>query len=147
MKPAGYVWQEFYEAAILETDDGKLVQRIRVAKAAIDSRLEVLQLDHGGTPEERQTIADALAGLNVLRSELERRTHDADSSNAKRSMQDSHSKLTCALCDKPLTLLPRDTTTDEHGKSVHPKCYLKKLTERKSKSPSAGGQNQSRPAD
>lgn len=76
MKPAGYDWQDFYEAAILETDDGKLVQRVREAKAAIDSRLEVLQLDHGGTPEERQAIVDALAGLNVLRSELETRIHE-----------------------------------------------------------------------
>jgi hypothetical protein len=29
-------------------------------------------MDHGGTPEERQAISDALAGLNVLRRELEK---------------------------------------------------------------------------
>ena len=62
-----YVWQESYQAAILETDDMKLPQRLQVAKAAIDDRLHDLQLDHGGTPEERQAITDALGGLNVLR--------------------------------------------------------------------------------
>jgi hypothetical protein len=64
-----YVWEGLYEAAILETDDAKLPQRLRSAKAAIDVRLQEIQLDHGGTPEERQAIADALAGLIVLRRE------------------------------------------------------------------------------
>jgi hypothetical protein len=79
---ADYVWEGLYEAAILETDDGKLRQRIQAAKGAIDLRLHEMQLDHGGTPEERQAITDALSGLNVLRGELERRSHDAGSSNA-----------------------------------------------------------------
>lgn len=127
-------WQKFYMAAVLETDDGKVPQRVREAKAAIDARLEVLQLDHGGTPEERQAIADALAGLNALRSERLTRAHNAGSSGA---MQDSHPKLSCSLCNQPLTLAPTDTTTDEHGKPVHPECYLKNLTGRKSGSPSA----------
>ena len=61
------LWQELYEAAILETDLGKMQPRVYAAKAAIDARLHELQLDHGGTPEERQAISDALAGLNVLR--------------------------------------------------------------------------------
>ena len=77
-----YVWQESYQAAILETDDKKLPNYLRAAKAAIDNRLHELQLDHGGTPEERQAITDALGGLNVLRRELEIRSHDAGSSNA-----------------------------------------------------------------
>jgi hypothetical protein len=63
-------------AAVLETDDKKMVEHIRVAKGAIDARLHELQLDHGGTPEERQAITDALGGLQVLRRELERRYHD-----------------------------------------------------------------------
>jgi hypothetical protein len=61
------VWIEPYKAAILETDSTKLPNRIRTAKAAIDDRLHELQLHHGGTPEERQAISDALANLNVLR--------------------------------------------------------------------------------
>ena len=70
-----YVWEEVYAAAILETDDRKLPNRVQEAKAAIDRRLHELQLDHGGTPEERQAIGDALAGLNVLRRESEIRSH------------------------------------------------------------------------
>jgi hypothetical protein len=124
----GYDWEEFYMAAVLETDDGKLSHRVREAKAAIDSRLEVLQLDHGGTPEERKAIADALVGLTALRSERLTRAHNAG----------SHPKLSCSLCDEPLTLLPTDTTTDEHGKPVHPECYLENLTGRNSGSPPAG---------
>ncbi len=36
---AHYVWEESYKAAILETDDKKLQNRIQAAKAAIDNRL------------------------------------------------------------------------------------------------------------
>jgi hypothetical protein len=67
-----YVWHDLYKSAMLETDRGKLQQRIHAAKAAIDDRLQELLMDHGGTPEERQAISDALAGLNVIGRELER---------------------------------------------------------------------------
>jgi len=50
---AAFVWEELYEDAVLETDDEQLHKRIKAAKAAIDARLYELQLDHGGTPEER----------------------------------------------------------------------------------------------
>jgi hypothetical protein len=73
--------QESYHAAILETHDEKLQTRPREAKAAIDDRLHELQMDHGGTLEERQAITDALAGLNVLRRELEIRSRETGSSN------------------------------------------------------------------
>jgi hypothetical protein len=73
---AEYVWQASYQAAILETDDRKLQQRLQVAKAAIDDRLHEMHLDHGGAPEERQAITDALGGLNVLRRELQIRSHE-----------------------------------------------------------------------
>jgi len=69
-------WQELYQAAFIETDHSKLPNRVSLAKAAIDARLQELQLDHGGTSEERQAITDALAGLNILRSELEQRSGD-----------------------------------------------------------------------
>ena len=78
---ADYVWVESYNAAVIETDDKKLRERIQVAKGAIDMRLQELQMDHGGTPEERLGITDALAGLNVLRRELERRNQETGSSN------------------------------------------------------------------
>ena len=73
---AEYVWEESYKTAFLETDDAKLGERIQVAKSAIDTRLEELLMDHGGTPEERQAIADALAGLNILRRELNTRSRE-----------------------------------------------------------------------
>jgi hypothetical protein len=79
---ADYVWTEPYQAAMLQTDDGKLRECLRAAKAAIDDQLHELQLDHGGTPEERQAISDALSNLNVIRRELESRSQDTGSSNA-----------------------------------------------------------------
>ena len=62
-------WFEFYRAALLETDWCKLPERIRVAESALHERQRVLSADHGGTPEERRAIADALTGLAVLRKE------------------------------------------------------------------------------
>jgi hypothetical protein len=79
---ADYVWEDLYQAAVLETDDKKLPNRLHAAKAAIDTRLQQLQANHGGTPEERHTIVKALSALNVLRAELETRSHDTGSSNA-----------------------------------------------------------------
>jgi hypothetical protein len=79
---ADYVWEASYKAAILETDDKKLPNRLRTAKGAIDTRLDEMQTDHGGTREERQAITDALTGLNVLRGELERRSQETGSSTA-----------------------------------------------------------------
>lgn len=78
---ADYVWEELYKAALLETDNQKLPNRSRTAKAAIDARLHGLQSENGGTPEERQAISDALAGLNVIRRELERRSQETGSSS------------------------------------------------------------------
>jgi hypothetical protein len=68
-----YAWQELYSIAIVETDSEILPIRVQRAKSAIDSRLHELQLDHGGTIDERQAISDALQGLNVLRQEIQRR--------------------------------------------------------------------------
>jgi hypothetical protein len=71
---ADYVWKELYEAAIVETDDKKLPSRLETAKAAIVSRLQEVQADRNGQPAELHAIADALSGLRVLRTELEKRT-------------------------------------------------------------------------
>jgi hypothetical protein len=79
---AEYVWDEAYKAAILETDDKELPNRLRTAKSAIDKRLQEMQMDHGGTPEERHALTDALTALNVTRRELEIRIHEAGSSKA-----------------------------------------------------------------
>ena len=64
-----YGWQRYYEAAILETDRSRLPKLIQDAQAAINTRVEELHQNHEGTPEERLALADALAGLGVLRRE------------------------------------------------------------------------------
>jgi hypothetical protein len=59
-------WFESYRSALLETDWLKLPERIQIAESALHERQRVLSADHGGTPEERQAIVDALTGLAVL---------------------------------------------------------------------------------
>ena len=65
-----YIWQEAYKAAILETDWTKVRERLQAAESEISKRQHVLSMDHGGTPEERQAIADALNGMENLRKEV-----------------------------------------------------------------------------
>jgi len=77
---ADYPWQELYEAAILESDDAQLLERLPLVKAAIDARLQELQTDHGGTSEERQALSDALVGLSALWRDLQARSHETGSS-------------------------------------------------------------------
>ena len=64
-----YSWHESYRAALLETDVKKIQQRIQAAEVEIKDRQRVLSEDHGGTPEERQAIADAVSGLKVVLKE------------------------------------------------------------------------------
>jgi hypothetical protein len=64
-----YGWQDYYEAAILETDREQMTKRILEAKTAIDVRLREMQANHGGTLDERQAISDAIAGLYTLSRE------------------------------------------------------------------------------
>ena len=66
---ATYKWHEVYKAALLETDWSKMPERIRAAEAALHQRKREFELNHGGTPEENQAIADALRGLTVLRND------------------------------------------------------------------------------
>jgi hypothetical protein len=63
-------WLEAYRAAILETDWTKMQQRLQTAESEIRRRQHVLSMDHGGTPEERQAITDALHGMEGLRAEV-----------------------------------------------------------------------------
>jgi hypothetical protein len=64
-----YCWYEPYKTALLETDATKIRERIQTAEAKIQDRQRVLAEDHGGTPEERQAIADAMNGLKALLKE------------------------------------------------------------------------------
>jgi hypothetical protein len=63
-------WYESYKAAILETDWTTLPQRLRSAELKIAERQRILSLDHGGSPEERQSIADALRGISQIRADV-----------------------------------------------------------------------------
>jgi hypothetical protein len=65
-----YQWRPHYEAALLETDPGRLPRLIRRAEIVIDARLEELRLSGANAREEKDAIAEALAGLNVLRKEV-----------------------------------------------------------------------------
>jgi hypothetical protein len=67
-----YTWEELYRAAILETNDTLLGQRIDAAEAAIGARLNELALNGHASGEERCAIRDALNGLRVVRSERQR---------------------------------------------------------------------------
>jgi len=64
-----YKWYESYKAALLETDWSKMPERIQTAEAALTQRKREFNLDHGGSPEENQAIADAMRGLIVLRND------------------------------------------------------------------------------
>ncbi len=66
-----YEWQGTYHAAILETDRLKLPERIEAARNAIDARIQELNADHHGSPEEQNAISSALAARKVLIREVE----------------------------------------------------------------------------
>jgi hypothetical protein len=65
-----YDWQELYKAAALETDWMKIDEKIEAAANGINVRLHEFSMNHGGTPEERQAVEDALHGLDSLRKEV-----------------------------------------------------------------------------
>jgi hypothetical protein len=68
-----YSWYEPYELAVLETDwENKIKSRIEAAESAIHERQRILSLDHGGTPEEQQSLLDTLNGLKSLRQDVAR---------------------------------------------------------------------------
>jgi hypothetical protein len=64
-----YDWERAYVDAILETDDSRLPALIASAQSTILARVDQLNMDHGGTPEERTYLATALAGLHTLKRE------------------------------------------------------------------------------
>jgi hypothetical protein len=63
-------WHKAYTAAVLETDWTKMEGRIVAAESAIREREQEFSLNHGGTPEERQAMADAVSGLRTLRNDV-----------------------------------------------------------------------------
>jgi hypothetical protein len=79
-----YVWYESYRSVVLETDWTKMHDRIQSAACEMHDRQRELSADHGGTPEERQAIANALNGMRTLREELAYwQSRQAEPSDAK----------------------------------------------------------------
>ena len=64
-----YSWEDHYLAAVLETDNASLPERVDKAHAAIVRRRQELDSDHGGTPDEQLALNHALHGLTVLKKE------------------------------------------------------------------------------
>jgi hypothetical protein len=60
------VWEREYQAALLETDDGKLPQCVSAAELVIHNRLHVL-VGKVGHQEERLAMTDALHALRYLK--------------------------------------------------------------------------------
>ena len=59
-------WQNEYQAALLELDRKKLLERVTAAETAIFNRIQAISPEHAA---ERQAIEDALANLRVIRRE------------------------------------------------------------------------------
>jgi len=57
-------WQNDYQAALLELDRKRLLERVKAAETAIFNRIQAILPGHAA---ERQAIEDALANLRVLR--------------------------------------------------------------------------------
>jgi hypothetical protein len=64
-KPESGAWQDLYQAAIFETDLHKALERILLAQAAIDTRLQ--QVNPGQQSQEVRDMEYALSQLSILR--------------------------------------------------------------------------------
>ncbi len=60
-------WEKLYRAALLESDRGKLLQRIEDAEAAIIERSRTLSKSPGNDEKEQGVITRALHILGLLR--------------------------------------------------------------------------------
>jgi len=66
-------WRELYTAALFETDNNRLAERIADAEKAIVARARELFAAGSDTIEEDQALDDALYALKALQSCLELR--------------------------------------------------------------------------
>lgn len=67
MIQAQIYWRALYNAAILETDDSKLLARVEVAELAMTRCLE--SLNEKPRDREAESLKKALVALKVLRTE------------------------------------------------------------------------------
>jgi len=59
-------WIEFYRAALIETDQAKLRDRIELADQVLHQRASELRGNGNGSGEESRAIEDALRALRSL---------------------------------------------------------------------------------
>ena len=59
-------WLELYQAALLELNKERLLDRIELAQKAIHERVRELAENVNGSAEEKRKIDDALARLRTL---------------------------------------------------------------------------------
>ena len=79
-----YVWYESYKAVVLETDWTKMHDRIQSAECKMHDRQRELSADHGGTPEERQAILNALKGMRTVANRGSLLAESAGSSESRK---------------------------------------------------------------
>jgi hypothetical protein len=61
-------WQPAFQAALIEVDPKKILERVHLAETAIFNRLQVMS-NSPDSRAERQAIESALAGLRVIKRE------------------------------------------------------------------------------
>jgi len=64
--PSDYTWQGPYDAAILCTDQTRLMGLVDVAQAAITVRITEIESTGDDSPTEMRAIADAHSRLRIL---------------------------------------------------------------------------------
>jgi hypothetical protein len=104
-----YPWQDSFLAAILETDDKSLPDRMRAAQQAIAHRRNELHSNGRRTSDEWHALEKALAELEVLWRERVK----------------APSESTCRICGK--SVLHEESKTDGNGAAVHEVCYVREL--------------------
>jgi hypothetical protein len=60
------IWEDIYRAAVLETDHGKLAEKIEAANVVISQRLVEIGAETGHA-KERQRLTDALLTIDTIR--------------------------------------------------------------------------------
>jgi hypothetical protein len=68
LPPLKFPWESSYLAAVLETNDSRLQERINFAEAQLMSRMSTITSDENDQGE-RVAIIDALHGLAMLKRE------------------------------------------------------------------------------
>jgi hypothetical protein len=63
-------WKALYRAAILETNDTLILQRVSTAEAAVLTRQRELFYE-GGSGEEKESLEDALYALRAFRNAIQ----------------------------------------------------------------------------